>query len=464
MAQGPRVAIIGLDCGTPQLLFQDLAGEVPNISKLMDGAMFGDLASITPPITVPAWACAMTGKTPGQLGIYGFRNRKDNTYDGLSIATSEAVREPTVWDLLGQRGMKSLLIGVPPGYPPKPVEGWRVSCFLTPPSAKTWTHPVELAAEVEEELGGAGQYIFDIPNFREQGMDFVLEQVFAMTERRFRVARRLIREKPWDLFMLVEMGLDRLHHVFWQHFDPVHPLHRPGNPFETAFQDYYRALDREVGSLVELIPDDAVTILMSDHGARPMMGGLCFNDWLIQEGYLTLTEKLDSIVPVARAPIDWSKTVAWGDGGYYGRLFLNVRDREPNGVVDPNRYEEVREELIGKLEAAPGPDGRPLGTKVLKPQDVYPDVRGVAPDLIVYFGDLAWRSVGSVGNPSIYTYENDTGPDGANHDRTGVFLMRGAPAQPTGRVEGLNIVDVGPTILSMYGIQTPEGAVGRSFL
>ena len=464
MTQGPRVAIIGLDCGTPQLLFEDLAGEVPNIAKLMDGAMHGDLASITPPITVPAWACAMTGKTPGQLGIYGFRNRKDNTYDGLSIATSEAVKEPTVWDLLGERGLKSLLIGVPPGYPPKPVEGWRVSCFLTPPSAKTWTHPVELAAEVEEELGGAGQYIFDIPNFREQGMDFVLDQVFAMTERRFKVARRLIKEKPWDFFMLVEMGLDRLHHVFWQHFDPIHPLYQAGNPFETAFQDYYRALDREVGSLLELIPDDAVTILMSDHGARPMMGGLCFNDWLIQEGYLTLSEQLESVVPIAKAPIDWSKTVAWGDGGYYGRLFLNVRDREPSGVVDPNRYEEVRDELIAKLEAAPGPDGRSLGTKVLKPQDVYPAVRGVAPDLIVYFGDLEWRSVGSVGNPSLYTYENDTGPDGANHDRTGVFVMRGAPDQPAGRVEGLNLVDVGPTILKMYGIQTPEGAVGRSFL
>ncbi len=85
MQQGPRVAVIGLDCATPQLLFGDLASEVPNISKLMSEGMHGDLASITPPITVPAWACAMTGKTPGELGIYGFRNRKDTSYDGLSI-------------------------------------------------------------------------------------------------------------------------------------------------------------------------------------------------------------------------------------------------------------------------------------------------------------------------------------------------------------------------------------------
>ena len=106
-----------------------------------------------------------------------------------------------------------------------------------------------------------------------------------------------------------------------------------------------------------------------------------------------------------------------------------MKGREPQGVIEPARYEEVRDELIAKLEAALGPDGEPLGTKVLKPQDVYPEVRGVAPDLIVYFGDLEWRSVGSVGNPSLYTYENDTGPDGANHDRDGRLRHEG-PARP----------------------------------
>jgi predicted AlkP superfamily phosphohydrolase/phosphomutase len=465
MQQGPRVAVIGLDCATPQLLFRDLLDEIPNIHKLMDSGMHGDLASITPPITVPAWACAMTGKTPGQLGIYGFRNRKDHTYDGMAIATSEAVTEPAVWDELGSRGMRSVLIGVPPSYPPpKTFPGWRVGCFLTPPSASSFAFPQSLEIEIAEELGGEGNYIFDIPNFRQQGMDVALEQVFAMTERRFKVARRLATTKPWDFFMVCEIALDRLHHVFWQHYDARHPLHEPGNRFETAFQDYYRFLDREVGSLLDVLPEDAVTILMSDHGATPMMGGLCFNDWLIQEGFLHLTEPLSGPTPIADAPIDWSHTIAWGDGGYYGRCFLNVKGRESQGVVAPSEYEAVRDDLIARLEAATGPDGRPLGTIVLKPQDVYPEVKGVAPDLIVYFGDLDWRSVGSVGNQSLFTYENDTGPDGANHARNGVFAMVGAPEQPSGRVEGLQLIDVGPSILSIYGIEAPQGAVGRSFL
>ncbi|MFM7718264.1 MAG: alkaline phosphatase family protein [Actinomycetota bacterium] len=464
MTQGPRVVVLGLDCGTPSLL-EDLRAETPNIHRLMERGMHGDLASITPPITVPAWACAMTGTTPGDLGIYGFRNRKDHTYDGLSIAHSGSVQRPAVWDELGARGMRSVLIGVPPSFPPpKEFPGWRVGCFLTPPSAERFAYPQELEVEIEEVLGGRGEYIFDIPNFRQQGMDFALDQVYKMTERRFAVGRKMLVEKPWDFFMLCEIAPDRLHHVFWQYYDRRHPLHEAGSKYETAFQDYYRFLDDQVGAFLDLVPQDAVTILMSDHGARPMMGGLCFNDWLMQEGYLAMRESLAAPMPIKDAPIDWSRTVAWGDGGYYGRLFLNVAGREPQGVIEPSRYEEVRDELIAKLEAAPGPDGAPLGTKVFKPQDVYPEVRGIAPDLIVYFGDLEWRSVGSVGNPSLYTYENDTGPDGANHDRTGIFALAGLPGQRTGRVEGLNLVDVGPSILSLYGIGAPEGAVGRSFL
>jgi predicted AlkP superfamily phosphohydrolase/phosphomutase len=463
MQQGPRVAVIGLDCATPQLLFGDLASEVPNIAKLMSEGMHGDLASITPPITVPAWACAMTGKTPGELGIYGFRNRKDTSYDGLSIVHSGSITAPAVWDTLGAEGKSSLLIGVPPSFPPpKEFPGWRVGCFLTPPSAEHYAYPHELEVEIEEELGGKGEYIFDIPNFRQQGMEFVLDQVFTMTERRFQVARRLVRTKPWDFFMMVEMGMDRLHHVFWHYVDPAHPLYKPGNPFEDAFHRYYRALDDHVGSLLEVLPADAITMVMSDHGARAMMGGICFNDWLVENDYLVLTEPVSELTPIAKAPIDWSRTVAWGDGGYYGRLFLNVAGREPQGVIEPARYEEVRDELVTKLEAMPGPDGAPLGTRVLKPQGVYPEVRGVAPDLLVYFGDLAWRSVGAVGSGSVYTFENDIGPDGANHDRNGVFVMKGAPGQPRGSVDGLNLTDVGPTILSLCGVHGAGSA--RSFV
>jgi predicted AlkP superfamily phosphohydrolase/phosphomutase len=144
-----------------------------------------------------------------------------------------------------------------------------------------------------------------------------------------------------------------------------------------------------------------------------------------------------------------------------------VKGREPQGIVDVADYERTRDELAADLEAMPGPDGTLLRTKVFKPQEVYPDVRGVAPDLIVYFGDLEWRSVGTLGTGTVdgvFTYENDTGPDGANHDRTGVFAMAGAPGQPVGEHQGPRLVDVGPTILKLYDIDPPDGVEGKSFL
>ena len=115
MQQGPRVVVIGLDCGTPKLLFDDLNAEVPTLAKLMSEGMYGDLASITPPITVPAWACGMTGTVPGQLGLYGFRNRKDTTYEGLSIAHSGSIKKPAVWDALGAQGKRSVLMRIKSG-------------------------------------------------------------------------------------------------------------------------------------------------------------------------------------------------------------------------------------------------------------------------------------------------------------------------------------------------------------
>src|SRR5262249_21405694 len=208
--------------------------------------------------------------------------------------------------------------------------------------------------------------------------------------------------------------------------------------------------------LLEVLPDDAVVIVMSDHGARRMDGGVCFNEWLGREGYLSFTETPTVPTAIGKAPIDWPKTVAWGDGGYYGRLFLNVQGREPQGIVEPADYERVRDELIQALEAMAGPDGGPLGTKVFKPQDVYPEVRGVAPDLIVYFGDLEWRSVGQVGGGEVFTYENDTGPDGANHDRTGVVALAGLPGQSLGPQGGPGVLDLGTSVPSPYGVRPPE--------
>ncbi len=242
-----------------------------------------------------------------------------------------------------------------------------------------------------------------------------------------------------------------------------------GNPFEGAIKDYYIYCDREIGELLSLAPRDTIVMIVSDHGARKMDGGICFNEWLIKEGYLRLKEYPLQPTAISDVEIDWNNTMAWGDGGYYGRLFMNVKGREPKGIVDPKDYERIRSEIIEKIEAIEDPEGRNIGSRVYRPEELYREVNGVAPDLIVYFGNLDWRSVGSVGIKSIYTFENDTGPDEANHDWKGIFILneagcRRANLEP-GYKDGIRIYDIGPTALSIFGMKSDNNnLIGKSLI
>ncbi len=262
--------------------------------------------------------------------------------------------------------------------------------------------------------------------------------------------------------MLVEMGVDRIHHGFWSHMDPAHHKYEAGNPFEHAIRDYYRHVDAELAELLSLCPSDTLVLVVSDHGAKKMDGGLCFNEWLMREGYLTLMERPSKPTPIGKVAIDWGKTRAWGDGGYYGRLFMNVKGREPSGTIDPADYERVRNDLVAGIEAITDPSGRCIGSRAYRPEDLYRTVTGVAPDLLVYFGDLDWRSVGAVGMGDLHTFENDTGPDEANHDWYGIFILStaGAAAPLRGRLPDVSIYDIAPTLLRLMGQPVPDGLAG----
>ncbi len=399
-----------------------------------------------------------SGKDPGALGFYGFRNRKDHSYDALFTANATAVREKRVWDILSRAGKKVAVLGVPQTYPPKPVNGWLVSGFLAPESATDFTYPKALKQELDAALG---RYIIDVKDFRTEDKDGLIERIFALMHNRFDAARHLMDGKPWDFFMLVEMGMDRLHHALWRFCDPRHPQFEPGNPYENIFRDFYQAVDERIGDLVSRVGDDTAVLVVSDHGAKPMVGGICVNQWLMQEGLLALHNAPDKQTRIEDCRIDWAKTKAWSTGGYYARIFINVQGREPEGVVRPEDYEAFRDDLVRRIEAMPDHEGRPLGSKAHKPRDLYRKVNGVAPDLIVYFGDLNWRSVGSVGYNSIYTFENDTGPDDANHDHHGIFIMDNRSGQKGVQLEGLNLMDVAPTILGLLGVETPPDMQGR---
>ena len=459
MSRAKRVMVIGLDCATPQLLFDRFAGELEHLGELRRQGIWGELTSIIPAITVPAWACSMTSRDPGQLGIYGFRNRTDHSYDGLGIATSTSVKEDAAWDVVSRAGKSVVLLAVPPSYPPRPVNGCVVGCFMTPSTKSEYTYPSSLRGDIERAVG---DYKIDIEEFRTEDKARLVREAHEMTKQHFALFRYLTRTRPWDFAMMVEIGVDRIHHGFWQYFDETHHRYEAGNPYRDVIRDYYRLVDREVGLTLSELDDETAVVVYSDHGARKMVGGVCINEWLVREGYLTLRNTPTSPTRLSMGDVDWPRTKAWGEGGYYGRVFINVRGREPEGTVSPDEYEAFRDGLAARISAIPDHEGRDMGTKVYKPEEIYREVRNVPPDLLVYFGDLAWRSVGLVGTSSVHTFENDTGPDDANHAQQGIFVMKAPGLQGGRELKDLQLVDCGPTVLDLLGLPVPAGMVGRA--
>ncbi len=458
MGKVDRVFVLGLDCMTPQLTFERWIDDLPTFKKLMTEGAWGRMPTVIPAITVPAWMSMMTSKDPGKLGVYGFRNRKNYTYDEMFFANALAFKEMTVWDYLSRANRRSIIVGVPGTYPTKPINGNLISCFMTPDTTVDFTYPTALKQEL---IDHGIDYMLDTDAFRTHDKDKLLGELYQMTEERMKTVHYLLDNKEWDFFMVVEMGPDRVHHGFWSFMEQDHPKYEPGNPYENAIYDYYRAIDREMGKILDRLDENTLFMVVSDHGAKTMDGGICINDWLIQEGYLTLKETPQEPVTFKTELVDWSKTTAWSSGGYYGRLFLNIRGREPEGIIAPEDVGKIRQELIDRIEAIPNHKGMQIGTKVYRPEDIYPVVNGIAPDMLIYFGDLDWRSVGTVGNPEIWTFENDTGPDDANHAQEGIFAAIGPGVSQGRQLTDIHIMDLAPTVLHSLGQPVPDDMQGK---
>jgi len=445
--------IVGLDCATPQLVFERWKEELTVLSSLMDEGGYGPLRSTIPPITCPAWMSMVTGKDPGELGVYGFRNRKDYSYSSLKFVTSRTIKEDTLWDMLGRKGKRSIVLGVPQTYPPKRINGYMVTGILTPGIDCDFTYPRSLKREIQ---GVVGEYIIDADITDDKHR--LLETIYEMTQKRFKLADYLLTNKNWDFFMMVEMGIDRIQHHFWKFFDREHPEYEPGTPFEDAVKDYYKFVDRKIGEILKHAEGDTLVLIVSDHGAQRMEGGIAVNEWLMEKGYLVLKQRPEGIVNINQADIDWSRTRAWGYGGYYSRIFMNVKGREPEGVIPPSEYETFREQLARELKEIRDNRGNDLETRVFKPEDVYVEVNNIPPDLMVYFGNLRWRAIGSIGHNCIHVMNNDAEDVNANHYEYGIYI---SSKGPRGRLTDLDIKDVAPTVLDYMGVKIPEDIQGK---
>ena len=279
----------------------------------------------------------MASRTPGDLGIYGFRNRADHSYDGLFIANGAADPGAAPVGHRRARGKRSIVLGVPGTYPLRPLNGVMVCCFLTPFDASQYTFPPALRRRGRGCRRRVPLRLHGVPH-RGQG------RPAAPDLRDDRPALRARRPPPRDEAVgALRDGRDghRPHppRLLEGHGPPTASTCRAA-PTRTRILDYHRHVDGLLGSCCATPTTRRPCSWSPTTAPKRMDGGIRVNEWLRREGLLAHAARARPGGRCrARCGIDWSRTKVWAEGGYYSRVFLNVEGREPEGTIPAADYE-----------------------------------------------------------------------------------------------------------------------------
>jgi predicted AlkP superfamily phosphohydrolase/phosphomutase len=489
-----RVLVIGIDGGTFDLLRPWAEqGHLPHFGRLLREGASGLLESTLPPVTSPAWPTFATGVNPGKHGVFDFIRPAGGEFE---LVNSNSIKSPTLWRILSDAGRRVGVINVPVTYPPSPVNGFLVAGMLSPHNGR-FTYPADLLEPYREKLGP--YRIAPSVQYKEGNEGDFVADLLDLVDQRGAYGLQLMRDQPWDFFMVHFQASDVLQHALWKFVDPSHPRHDPhaAERFVPTMRSVFERIDTYIGQMLERLEDDTTVIVMSDHGFGPLHWVVNLNLLLLDAGLLHLkqgafTRARAGLFRAGLTPasvwhlieraglqnyvwqvskstrnkvvskflsfddVDWSRTQAYSMG-HVGQVFVNLRGRELHGIVEPGaEYEAVQQRVADVLGNLTHPvTGRGLVDRIVPGDQVaHGPHAGHAPDLHVVldgYRAIAFPLFAADGRHVTRQIRGDSGC----HRSHGILVAWGAGVRP-GTVEGARILDLAPTILHLLGLPVPD--------
>lgn len=499
------VLVIGLDGGTLDVIRPWAeAGELPTFQRLLTEGVSGPLKSTIPAFSPPAWTSFMTGVNPGKHGTFDFVRRRPGGYD-LQPVRNHLPSLGTMFAWASRHGRRVAVVNVPLTYPPEPVNGIMVSGLGAPDDAD-YTYPPGLS----DTLRAMGYRVNTDARYEPGLEDAFIRKVMETTNKQAEVALWLLAQEPWDFFTVVFRDLDGVFASLWSLMDETHPQHNPvrAAKYGDAILNYHKLLDARLADFLDAIHDNTVVIVMSDHGSGPLYREVYLNVWLQREGFQRLKQGMGDIniglrallrymgmtrenltallgwsnvnrikdrlpdrvkaliprsSPETTDVVDWSRTQAYSYG-YIGQIYINLKGREPQGIVEPGaEYQRVVANIIDRLFTLEDPEtGERVIDAVYRKEELYHGPYAhLGPDLCLVMKDFSYTT--HLGTE--FTHGEVFGPpvnhESGTHRLNGMLMAWGPGVCRHGCVTSAEIIDLAPTILHLLNVPVPEDMDGR---
>jgi predicted AlkP superfamily phosphohydrolase/phosphomutase len=475
-----QTILIGLDGATFTVLDPLMAdGIMPFLKGLVASGVRARLQTVVPALTPPAWTSLVTGRSPGQHGVFDFFRKVAPESQHVRFNTSHDIARETIWSMANRQGKRVTALNFPMMFPPPPIDGFVVPGWMPWRQLRHGCHPDGLFDRLKALPG------FDA---RELAMDMSMEKKalegdesgnhedwihlhIRRDQQWLQIARTLMREDPCELTAILFDGVDKLQHRFWRYLDPELAPNLQSEEDKRVRQvclEYFRRLDEAMAEIVGLADGDATLILASDHGFGAQTGTFFVNTWLQQHGYLTwaadapfATAEPDTlgIDQLARHVylLDWAGTVAYAPTPSSNGIYIVQNDDGGIGV-SPEEYELFRQKLVAELSSFTDPGtGAPVVTRIWTREEAFsgPFI-DLAPDLTLLLNDGGLVSIVA----SDAAYKTRPQPSGT-HRLEGVFLATGPGIRQGESLADRSILDVAPMVLHTLGLGVPAELEGR---